>query len=274
MFSYFQRKRETAPSTSTKLNLVPEYNSDDDSEETEPSPKQKTLFAATCDNAQPNVVQAIKLNLMKTDSVSEPASTSSDTIPKPLKKPKSSFASIITGGRSPQQQSQDLLLSTDLLQADDAAITAELSEIETEHLSQKLFKRKRRIEFITTQKRVISNKSSPLENEMLGGESSSATTFLENNATDEKADNSLAKSIGNSYGNFQKGGTEFTSLSDTGENSRDGVRTSMESPENTLKKEIIELKGILNAKLKFLCQGRTEVSPVQIIDIQLQVRKL
>lgn len=248
------------------MNLVPEYNSDDDSDDTEPNPKQKTLFAASCDSSQINAVQPIKLNPLKTESTSESPSTSSDTIPKPLKKPKSSFASIITGGRSPQQESQDLHLPADLLQPDDAAITAELNAIETEHLSKKLFKRKRRIEFNTSQRRTISSKNSPQENE-ISGEASMTMALPENSTTDEKVD-SRQKTKANLYGNFQKGETEFKS---SNENSRDGVHTCAESPENTLKKEINELKDVLNAKLKFLCQGRPEVLPVQIIDIQLQV---
>lgn len=69
--------------------------------------------------------------------------------------------------------------------------------------------------------------------------------------------------------NFQKGETEF-----------DEQRTPLkpketeqenETSNSLIKSEIRDEQALLEAKLRFLCQGRVDVSPVQTIQIQLGV---
>lgn len=79
-----------------------------------------------------------------------------------------------------------------------------------------------------------------------------------NNSLSPKNANSTVANAKAKYANFQKGETEFAEQHTS--NSSDAV-----------KRAPIDEQQNLEAKLNFLCQGREDVSPVQVIQIQLQV---
>lgn len=239
------------------LNLVPEYNSEDSEDEssipTENS-TQKPLFPSSSNThttkSHPikSVDNSIDVAIEKSESLASNLSKKTDF----LLKEKPSFASIITGGRSPQHETVDIKLYT----GEDVAEMANKKDETTadaEPLSQKTFQRKRRIEFNVGgahPKRVNQTDDDNTRNEPM-----------------KDASSSVANSLKSKYGNFQKGETEFVDKPP----SRDPDEIATMRTDETID-ETREQQELLEAKLKFLCEGRTEVSPVQIIQIQLQVR--
>lgn len=240
----------------TKLNLVPEYNSDDSDDESS-KPAEKPLFPSSS-NANTANIQPIKTIEISKDinvdqimnELARSPSPKSDQKSEAIPKKKQSFASIITGGRSPQQTVDiQQFISED--QPDEVPNKCDVVPNETENLSQKTFQRKRRIEFNVSgvpTKRSHQNEDS---NESAG------------DGGDAESTKDAASTIANAkakYNNFQKGETEF--IEQQSANSNDAS-----SPIDKMTDE----QQILEAKLNFLCQERADVSPVQIIQIQLQV---
>lgn len=225
-----------------KFNLVPEYDSDDsDDDKTEAEKSSQVLFPSSSQiNQNDHKPEEIILPQNK-KSISPSNETNIDSSAKPQ-----TFASIITGGRSPQQQEQSIDIN------DDNSQTATVNELEiandNEFISQKTFQRKRRIEFqvskpVAKRNNLLPNKTDNVDK--LENESSNHT---------------------NKYANFQKGGTEFED--------KQAADSETETNHDMHNKQSVELKEeqcLLEAKLEFLCQGRTAFSPVQIIHVQLQV---
>lgn len=241
----FQSTRTT---TKTKLNLVPEYNSEDSDDENVKL-LEKPLFPSSS-NSYPAKTQLI--NCIDTPTESSAVQSESQT-PNSPKKEKPSFASIITGGRSPQHETIDMKLYTgqDDPEADESLNRTAENSIETEILSQKTFQRKRRIEFNVSSTQV----KRPNQNED-ANVNAEPTKDVVNSVTTMK----------DKYSNFQKGGTEFMEK----QSSSGSDDTEVERVDST-NNQIRDEEQLLEAKLKFLCQGRIDVSPVQIIQIQLQV---
>ncbi|XP_055301960.1 formin-binding protein 4-like isoform X2 [Sitodiplosis mosellana] len=234
-----------------KLNLVPEYNDSDDSDDECLKPSEKPLFPSSS-NSYPTNSQLIR-------SIEIPTDTSIQSEPQALnspkredKKEKPSFASIITGGRSPQHETIDIKLYTgqDGLETDETSNKIENDSGETEILSQKTFQRKRRIEF---------NVSSTQAKRPNLNEVTNPNTEPMNEVANPIA------SLKNKYSNFQKGGTEFLEKQPSS-GSDDTEVEGIDAVGN----QITDEQQLLEAKLNFLCQGRADVSPVQIIQIQLQ----
>lgn len=180
-------------------------------------------------------------------------------------KPKpSTFASIITGGRSPTSDAAQL--DESMAEATD---TDEIGEcrttIEPELISTKMLKRKRRIEFNTTR---------PLTAIAEPGASDSVTVDLVDGDTEVETKETSKNS---SYAGFQKGDTQFGSKAngDNGNNhdEPDEIIIGVANENDTLKSDICSLKDTLEAKVKFLCQDRPDVSPVQVIQIQMEVER-
>lgn len=167
------------------------------------------------------------------------------------------FASIITGGRSPEHE-QNILKEND---SEPPQISVEnIDEIE---LNVKAFKRKRRIEFKKQPIAVVSRTTiAPID--------TSAEATSENGSAIETTVKSL-------YSNFQK--AESVDKTDCIEETEKvvAVEASASAADNNsvvedkVKDEIQVLKLIIEAKLKFLCDGRPDVSAVQAIMIQLEV---
>lgn len=171
-------------------------------------------------------------------------------------KKKQSFASIITGGRSPNE-TIDIQQFINEEPSEEVSNQSDRDTNETENLSQKTFQRKRRIEFKVSGVPVKRPNQNDDSNESAVG-GGSGDSESNKDATSAIA-NAKAK-----YSNFQKGGTEFAEQQSS--NSSDKV-IAKPSPID----EMTDEQQILEAKLNFLCQGRADVSPVQIIQIQLQV---
>lgn len=233
---------------------MPEYNSDDSDDE---SSKQldKPLFPSSI---QPSSSQVIKPIEISTDqSTDKPDSMTShkksETRGEGPHKEKPSFASIITGGRSPQQETVDINLYISQETEEESSKLENVkpssrTENDSEMLTQKTFQRKRRIEFNVH----------------------SALTKRPNQTNEEEITKEVSENIANlrnRYNNFQKGGTEFSDKADA-------IRTNdEEDARNVLRDKISTDQKLLQSKLNFLCQGRADVSPVQIIQIQLQVSR-
>lgn len=226
------------------LNLVPEYNSDDSDDDKSKQANQKTLFPSSSQiekscKTEKNHAKDAKPNSPKNEKSSEF-----------LLKTKT-FASIITGGRSPQHETAISQYGIDET-SNDAAAIKESCASEPENIPQKTFQRKRRIEFNVghvSAKRIHPNEESVGESER------EETTSIRSNV--------------NKYGNFQKGETEFVEKQPSDIPSGETASTD----NNAVKRndDINTEQSLLESKLDFLCQGRVEVSPVQIIQIQLQV---
>lgn len=229
---------------------MPEYNSEDDDTDTELNNDNNQSTKTTESN--------------EIASLNDPSTTSSidENKSMPFTKTMSSFASIIVGGRSPNQDTQNLVPS-DADATDSTTITNDLMAIEREHLSQKQFKRKRRIEYSTNPKRDTNQPDSSM-----GGDASNISEEICENNSSEMSVFANKLTVGNSYENHQR---------ESGESLLKNERKSAE-PEQVgdlqqTNGEISQLKDTLEAKLQFLCQGQTEVElkPVQVMHIQLQV---
>lgn len=227
-----------------KFNLVPEYDSDDsEDDKTEPEKSSQVLFPSSSrinqnDHKPEEIIlpQNIK-STSPTNDVNVDSSAKAQT-----------FASIITGGRSPQQQEQSIDID------DDNSQTIAVNELpitnNNEFLPQKTFQRKRRIEFQVSKPVTKRNHVSPNTTE---------------NA--DKSDNEPSNHT-NKYANFQKGTTEF----DDKQAADIETEINHEMP-NKQSVELTEQQCLLEAKLGFLCHGRADLSPVQIIQVQMQVSK-
>lgn len=248
----FQSTRAT---TKAKLNLVPEYSSDD-SDDDSLKPSEKPLFPSSS-NSLPTNGQLIKGIEIPTEPNAQLEPQMPNSPKKEDKKEKPSFASIITGGRSPQNETIDIKLYTGQDEPDESEITsrAEENPSETEILSQKTFQRKRRIEFNVSSTQA----KRPNQNENTNTNSNAESTKDNANSIDK---------LKNKYSNFQKGETEFIEKQPSS-GSDDNEFELVDAVNNQIRVE----QQLLEAKLTFLCQGRIDVSPVQIIQIQLQVSK-
>lgn len=230
---------------------MPEYNSEDDDTDTELNDDNNQSTKPTESN---------KIASLNDAPMTSPIDENKTM---PFTKTMSSFASIIVGGRSPNQDTQNLVPS-DTDATDSTTITTDLMAIEREHPSQKQFKRKRRIEYSTNPKRGTNQPDSSA-----GGDASNISEEICENNSSEMSVFANKLTVGNLYENFQR---------ESGESQTKNERKSAESePIGDLRQtngEISQLKDTLEAKLQFLCQGQTEVElkPVQIMNIQLQVR--
>lgn len=230
--------------------------------------KTAPLFAAASEaSSTATILPSHKITSSDASKAETPATSTTAQITPYLRKPKSSFASIITGGRSP---SHDVPVPELLPPIDTGdSVLEELSAIETElMISKKMLKRKRRIEFDSTVPVAVNRaNSSPRE----GGDSTSPPRAGDGGkeANGGSEDGEEKRTV---YANFQKGGAEFSDPAEGAELEADNSK-----PDDTnaqLKMDISDLKSTLVEKLKFLCQDRPEVSPVQVIQIQMQVGHL
>lgn len=231
----------------------------------------KPLFAAathgSSDDVYPAPLHSILKSTITEASTAEPDASNE---PEPIaKKAKTTFASIITGGRSPS--SQDAAESQPAAgdeasdrndQEVDAAGNDGSNSNDTEHLSNKLFKRKRRIEFNTTRPllAIARANSQPKEDEAI------LVSPALNDDSSETAQLDVVDSNRPIFVNFQKGESDVV----VDDNDTDKSEP-IDAVTAQLKLDICDLKDMLEAKVDFLCQDRAEVSPVQVIQIQMQV---
>lgn len=230
---------------------MPEYNSDEDDTGDDVDTDNNKLTKTT---------DSIKTT-SSNDELTIGQSSAEENKSLPFTKTISSFASIIVGGRSPNEETQNSP-SPDTETNDGENITADLMAIEKEHLSQKQFKRKRRIEFSIQHKR----DTNPSENSGADGVTV-AEEICENNGTETGASTSKL-TAGNLYENFQRESSESQTTSD-----RKSAEPEPVSDIQRTTDEISQIKDVLEAKLQFLGQGQNEIElkPVQVMHIQLQV---
>lgn len=242
-----------------------DQSDDDDTPVVTTSKSAKPLFAAASHGTTDVYSAAIQSILKSTINEASTAEPDASSEPEPApKKPKTTFASIITGGRSPSHDAAESQPADGEEHNDgndrDAGIEGTNSN-DNEHLSNKLFQRKRRIEFNTSRPMpaVTRANSNPKEDDAIASPSPAPNGDSSENAhTDGDASRP-------SYTNFQKGDTEIVDDNDTNKSEPIDVATAQ------LKLDICDLKDTLAAKVEFLCQDRAEVAPVQVIQIQMQV---
>lgn len=166
------------------------------------------------------------------------------------KKSGNTFASIIMGGRSPEQSDQ----TPNVGAAEAVNIVSDNRSVQSDVRPVKTMKRKRRIEFITTVP--DDAESQQIAKVAAGGKSVTATADVKN-----------------MYENFKRSHVEFVDKSATCADTDVKVQPSA-SPSPSLATQaagLDELREVIEAKLKFLCDGRPDVSAVQAISIQLEV---
>lgn len=183
------------------------------------------------------------------------------------KRPKTSFASIITGGRSPEHVIEPV---------NEPPSTTEDHSADKDVVAPfvKMQKRKRRIEFITK-----APDTSIAENDLV--EQTVFTCQAPPHSVDAIDTNTLVQSADHTpsnanYSNFQKSTDELEThtVPLDGDSAVAQIETNKvrEVNENDLHNaEVLELKETIGAKLKFLCDGRPEIFAVQAITIQLEV---
>lgn len=280
-----------------KLNLVAEYNSND--EQSADESDNKPLFVgAFTKNTKVILPVQIQKNIVdqpveiENSSISEQATA---VVAAPVKKIKNTFASIITGGRSPdstenalhQPQPEDEPIENDNVEMSPAI------ELDT-----KAFKRKRRIEFITKPlfpSAANAKKFTATVNQVATEDSSldddgELCDISDDTKTSDK--DIAGKSIKNNllYANFKHSHTEFVTAISAASNTTDGNSNDDSSMagvsadidgnncnstdaggNNKQRNDVHELRTIIESKLKFLCEGRPDVSAVQAIMIQMEV---
>lgn len=264
----------------TNFNLVAnDYNSDENSDSESRIPTTKpTLFAShsSTNSIDPSTV---KIYSLKTDLPAVKSSPAEELEPNVAEKPPitkskaNTFASIITGGRnSPSDQDNELieLMKLDVTEAQPPTNSPVPSVDRPTEIDVKSFKRKRRIEFMTRPVVPQVNKSPENRDDASSSVAVTSETESPNGDASNTADASSTKSM---YSNFVRAGVEPSpDVIDQTNSERIPVADSAVTDElNKQKSEIVELRAIIESKLKFLCNGRPDVSAVQAIFIQFEV---
>lgn len=241
-FRFFFQKNSFQNEKSASINLVPEYNSDEDDTDSD------------VDNDNNHSKKPIDSSQVASSTTSQNSTEENKSMP--FTKSMSSFASIIVGGRSPNQEAQISPIPD--AESFDGIDTIESKVIELEHLPPKQFKRKRRIEFSVNHKR---DKIQPENPDAVA----IAEEASENNSTEMTVTSN--KLTGNLYENFQRESHDSQPNCD-----RKSMEPEPVSDAQKIIEEISQLKDILESKLQFLCQGQKEIElkPVQVMHIQLQ----
>lgn len=264
------------------FNLVAnDYNSDENSDNENKPTANKPIFASLSSTVpiDPSTVKIYSLKADLPSNVSVKGNSTEEPDPNVVEKPTlpkprpNTFASIITGGRSsPNDQDNELieLMKQEVVVGETQTNAPVLIDKPIE-LDVKTFKRKRRIEFMT---RPIIPIKTPTETT---GDDDSITapeseTQNINSDVVKVNDEPSAKSL---YSNFVRANVEFSGAVNQPNNVK--VPEGIANDElNKQKSEICDLRTIIESKLKFLCNGRPDVSAVQAIFIQFEVslRKL
>lgn len=281
----YETKLQLLQKAKTNFNLVAnDYNSDENSDNETKTKTEKPLFASLSSTVSIDP-SSVKIYSLKTDlpgNATVKTNDAEEIEPNVVDKPTTTkskantfatFESIITGGRnSPSEQDNELieLMKLEVTEVEPQTNAPVLADKPPE-IDAKSFKRKRRIEFMT--RPIVPVKSSV---EVTGTSSNDATRFVTtpepdttNTDTTKASDESTAKPI---YSNFVRANVEFLGVANQVNNDKlsEGVGVANDEM-NKHKSEIGDLRTIIEAKLKFLCNGRPDVSAVQAIFIQFEV---
>lgn len=192
----------------------------------------------------------------------------SETIP--TKRTKPSFASIITGGRSPEHAVEPAVTN----EPSSSSIECNPADEELPSPVVKMQKRKRRIEFITKapDTSVVEDEQENLVEQLLFAPMANVDDAVDTKAQTEIVDNTTTE---NCIVDGAHDKDEETKVPIEGETHVPAIKTKVvaELNGNDLHK-VVDLKDTIGAKLKFLCDGRPEVPAVQAITIQLEVSLL
>ncbi|XP_037040805.1 formin-binding protein 4-like [Bradysia coprophila] len=263
----------------TNFNLVAnDYNSDENSDNESKTATKPVLFAShsSTNSIDPSTVKIYSLKTDLPTVKSSPADEIESTVPeKPTitKSKANTFASIITGGRnSPSDQDNELieLMKLEVTEVQPPTNSPVPCIDKPTEIDVKSFKRKRRIEFMTRPVAPLVNRS-PENRDDANNSVPVGTSDAESPNAD--ATNTVdASSTKPMYSNFVRSGAEPSpGLSDQTNCDKVPVADSAITEElNKQKTEIIELREIIESKLKFLCNGRPDVSAVQAIFIQFE----
>lgn len=258
-----------------------DYNSDENSDgESKNATTKPTLFAShSSTNAiDPSIVKIYSLKTDLPDVKNSPADEIETNVAEkpPITKSKANtFASIITGGRnSPSDQDNELieLMKLEVTDVHQPTHSPEPSVDKPTEIDVKSFKRKRRIEFMTRPVAPPVNRSP----ESHDNGSVPVTSEAESPDVDAPKTVDTTSTAKPMYSNFVRAGVEPSPPSVTDQTSSDKVPVADSTIVDELNKhktEIIELRAIIESKLKFLCNGRPDVSAVQAIFIQFEVRQ-
>lgn len=257
--------------------MANDYNSDENSDIEKKIPTDKPLFASLSSIVpiEPSTVKIYSLKtdlpgnvLVKGNSTDEPDLDVVEKTPLPKPKP-NTFASIITGGRSsPNDQDNELieLMKQEVAEVEPQTNNTVLIDKPIE-LDAKTFKRKRRIEFMTRPIVPVKLSTEITTDDVSIASASESETQPMNSDVAKVHDESSSKSL---YSNFVRANVEYPGVANQTNNEKtfDGV---VNDELNKQKSEIGELRTIIESKLKFLCNGRPDVSAVQAIFIQFEV---
>lgn len=179
--------------------------------------------------------------------------------PRQTKPNLSTFASIITGGRSPEQTDETISEQEPSSPATVDESNSCLANM-TEIIPAKNLKRKRRIEFIATgySKQTVTARDDKI-----------AAAAADDDQNGLGSTNNSNSSIGNNNNINSNSNNESKDIEDHG--SGTATVASEDNSDAMIKLDICNLKDMLEAKVKFLCQDRPNVAPVQMIQIQLEV---
>lgn len=251
--------QESKNSSEKSLNLVAAYDTDSNSDGENDA--EKVIKPVSGDD-NPKVLEEPIVEGLKENNTNVPNINTS------------SFASIITGGKSDGIDMDEELnkfkeeLEKDLQMAAAVESTQESpNEAKEQSFDEKTFQRKRRIEFSAN----MPGKIAPDESR----EKSGVDTEMESNA------GSAISKVKSKFISFQKSHVEFESRASPemvvyGPKPQSPLQTeateSVSVNDRTEKKaEIDDLCDVISGKVKFLSVGKPEVSAVQIMSIQLEV---
>lgn len=244
-----------------------DYNSDENSD----NESRTTTEHPSTNSIDPSTV---KISIADFRSNTNRSSRTKDDVevnvmekPNMTKSKANTFASIITGGRnSPNGQNKELieLMKLEVTSAEPQPPSPLPNDEKPTEIDVKSFKRKRRIEFMTrptvlTVKSTIDSASDDVNNLL-------ADVEQETQQTDPIKTNDEPSTTKSMYSNFVRGNVEFSDTVNA--TSSDNIP---DDESNKYKAEISELRTIIESKLKFLCNGRPDVSAVQAIFIQFEV---
>ncbi len=277
----YQSKFERFQKSKTNFNLVAnDYNSDDNSDNEPKTRVEKPLFASlsSSNSIDPSTVKIYSLktdlpgNVKTSTCTTIPDETEENVVEKPTitKSKPNTFASIITGGRnSPSDKDNELIemMKLEVREAESPPTNDPAPIDKPTEIDAKSFKRKRRIEFMT---RPIAPPVKSATDSTSEDSNTLVTTTTESEIDGTKtSEESSAKPM---YSNFVRANVDVSGAANQNTNSNDKLSDGAVNEElNKHKTEISELRAIIESKLKFLCNGRPDVSAVQAIFIQFEV---
>ncbi|KAJ6635810.1 Formin-binding protein 4 [Pseudolycoriella hygida] len=252
----------------TSYNLVAnDYNSDENSDSENKTRTDKPLFASLTSTLATDP-STVKIYSLKTDLPANVATAEETETKTPKAKCRTNtFASIITGGRSsPPQTDNELieLMRPEVTEVEPQPNVPAHIDTPAENLDVKTFKRKRRIEFMTRPTVPVK----PSTSSEVAGKTCDDASAVESDIVNSDATKKNEEGTKSMYSNFVR--ASETVVSTVENQTVDEKEAAVKDESNKHLAEISELRTIIASKLKFLCNGRPDISAVQAIFIQFE----